>query len=1228
MPKLKRNVSIAGVILLSALLIGMPQRQVQGASLEQIAVINFQRADEFDGALNQEASTTTLTVGPLIARREDQTWLNKAIADLLIKNLSEVQSLVVLEREKMQTFSNEIELGDSAVFNQEKALRVGRVAKVETVIYGNYLMSGNRITISIFLLDLETQDVLQTEEVTGDYDQLRTLIQALVFQFLGNRNLDLSPIEKEKIRFKVTDSMTATEHFYRGIDLYDQGQYSEAFGEFLRAANQDSQFLEASLWVGKMLEAQEFYRHSILTYEKLYATFPQSIEGRDGLLFAAKILQLKLGEEAKAIQAFRKLTDIRPISPHSLQASFELGDLLQNRGEYFEAYKQFQKVDDFRNENSLTPLSALSSQTRTSRFFTWRETLELYKESIVKMVALYRKMIGEMDQEELPAVPRGSILISATDPSHHEARYGYTESLFSHESRYENWNERLYVVLVPEGYAATGIDFSITGQMKELSPGYDFGMRILPFPLPRDFDRHWYGVIFGQTDKKTTLRKSVSFSGERLNIFTIQLLENHSKISDWSFHVQLSAEDPSQIQTEALQPTPSETFWEGQPLARIPLQVNTLAGATRLQQQIWYQPKKEMDLLHDPASGYYLVVSQGELDGQQTDLFFAHSADGKQWPPLEGLGIHSSSEDFNPRLIRSEDGRIWLAWISTRRGKGWELMLSHLNEDNEWVSPRRVPLERFSDPGMESRMSNLANVLLEFDIFQDNRGRWIIAYYSHDDQSMVLIRSSDAREWTLLSKIETGQVTYGAALIQDSSAVYRLGFLGERGRLHLWSSRDGIRWDQRYFDIQFWNQGLTPGPRVHRLRLFPLEAGHLLVLVSDNQYGLQFARFHADSGEPVLDLVTRVGMEPYSVTRTSDNHYIVAFKEDEYITLRQYEKFNISGEEIKKDTRGWPIYRETEADLDGHTWTRIFAQMRRIVSDVTSLGLEANGRLWWGIESGIMYKQGNQFVATDVSQGFFYHFITHIVSCSNQRVWFSSQYLDKPQLGLVQRPNLGTNSRLRSQTVWVPNLTGSITDMTCGGETSQILVSSDEGKVVGFDGQETFLERSLPVKAHITALTYDKERDELWVGTQNNGLFLFAGNELRQYNPSNSLVSNQLIDLTLDQQGALWVGLRGGGLVRYQLGNWEQFTPENSDVQYWSVGKLAADPERGIWYLPHDEVRSRGLGYFDGNTGRVFNPPHQILASPSSLLVEPSGVIWVGTWYDGLYQLVREDLVQ
>ena len=1210
------------MILWGSLLMAIPQEVVEETGLKKIAVVNF-----------EQLTASTLSVGPVLPRRQDQSWLSKAIADLLIQNLSQVQSLTVLEREQMQAFSQEIGLGESGLVNQEKALRVGRVARVERVIFGNYLLHDSDITISIVLLDLNTQGVLQTQEITGPYQQLRPLVQRLVLSFLAGADIDLSESEEAKIRFKVTESITATEHFYQGIHLYDQGRYPEAFGEFLTAANQDNHFVEAHLWVGRLMEAQSLHRHAVRAYQRLSASFPQSVEGRDGLLFAAQILQFALAEEEEAIAVYRTLTRMRPATPHNVRASFELGDLLRQRGEHLEAYLQFKTVDDFRQSGGRYEPSDLTAKTRTSRFFAWPGALELYRESIVKMVSLYGELLEEADSEHLPSPPRGSLLIGAENPGYQEARYGHTKSLFTHESRYANWNERIYVVLVANGYSATGIDLSITGQMKKLAPGYDFAMRVVPFPLPQDFDKHSYGAILGQTRRKTTLRKSVSFSGERLGIFAIQVLENHSQISGWSFHVRLASETPAGGGEEIPVTVRSQEFWEGEPLARIPLEANRLAGLTRLQQQIYYRPKKEMDILHDPLQGYYLVVSQGNLDGRQTDLFLSRSRDGKEWSPPRRLDINASSQDFDPRLVRSEDGKIWLAWISTRRGKGWELMLSCLQENGRWASPRRVPLETFLDPGMENRQHRLEHVLLEYDIFQDHKGRWIVAYYSYPEHRLVVLSSSDAREWTLLSAIATGQVAHGAALVQDSTSVYRLGFLGEQGRLHLWSSRDGVRWSERNFAINFWSQGVTPGTTVHRMRLFPLPQGRLLMLLSDNQYGLQFARFHADSGEPVLDLVTRATMQPYSVTRVPNGRYVVALKEDEHITLRRYHKFNISGEEILKDARYWPIYRETEEDLEGNNWTRIFAQMRRVVSDVTSLGLEQNGRLWWGIETGIMYKEGQQFMATDVSQGFFYHLVTRIVSCSDERVWFSSKYLNRPQLGFVNSPPpigkvAGPTHKPRSQTVWVPQLNGAVADLACGGPGSPILVASDQGKVVGFDGERISFQRALPGQPRVTALEYNRESEELWVGTEDHGLFLFQGREGGPYTHFNSLVSGGVSDLTIDRQGDLWMAVQDEGLWRYRQGSWEQFTPQNSDLLYWSVGHLAADPRQGVWYLPHGDVRSKGLGYLGVGGGRVFNPPHQILPSPSSIAVEPSGVIWIGTWYDGLYKMIRKEVAQ
>ena len=54
----------------------------------------------------------------------------------------------------------------------------------------------------------------------------------------------------------------------------------------------------------------------------------------------------------------------------------------------------------------------------------------------------------------------------------------------------------------------------------------------------------------------------------------------------------------------------------------------------------------------------------------------------------------------------------------------------------------------------------------------------------------------------------------------------------------------------------------------------------------------------------------------------------------------------------------------------GNVWRRFTARERYRVPDVTSLAIEPNGRVWWGVEAGLMTFFRNEFYATDVSQGF------------------------------------------------------------------------------------------------------------------------------------------------------------------------------------------------------------------------------------------------------------------
>jgi ligand-binding sensor domain-containing protein/signal transduction histidine kinase len=74
----------------------------------------------------------------------------------------------------------------------------------------------------------------------------------------------------------------------------------------------------------------------------------------------------------------------------------------------------------------------------------------------------------------------------------------------------------------------------------------------------------------------------------------------------------------------------------------------------------------------------------------------------------------------------------------------------------------------------------------------------------------------------------------------------------------------------------------------------------------------------------------------------------------------------------------------------------------------------------------------------------------------------------------------------------------------------------------------------------VTALCEDS-KDQLWVGTQQNGLFEFAGGRVRHYAPEQGLLSKNVTSLAADNWGNVWVGSHAG-LSLWNGGKFEWFT--------------------------------------------------------------------------------------
>src|SRR6185437_15849654 len=281
----------------------------------------------------------------------------------------------------------------------------------------------------------------------------------------------------------------------------------------------------------------------------------------------------------RALADWRMLTRIAPESPQALEASYQIGQALAAQGDIPGAYRAYRFIEEFCLRAARDPRQPFRTRDRQSRFFSWDHALGLYPDALANAVLLYGRATRRL-QAEGEAPPRGVFLLDSKRPLLEEP-LGKTPSLFLDTPNGTDWREETYAVIAPPGYEATGVSMELTGRLLVLRTDRDFTMRIYPFPMPRDPQQGWIGVLYGQTAETQTLRKTVSFHGENRRLFTLQLIESQGEIVHWKLGVRLKP-----VSRQAQRPSENAVrdeagFWEGKPLAELRLPSEIRTSATR-----------------------------------------------------------------------------------------------------------------------------------------------------------------------------------------------------------------------------------------------------------------------------------------------------------------------------------------------------------------------------------------------------------------------------------------------------------------------------------------------------------------------------------------------------------------------------------------------------------------------------------------------------------------------
>jgi tetratricopeptide (TPR) repeat protein len=172
--------------------------------------------------------------------------LQKAMAALIISDLSQIQSLEVLERTRVQFLLDEMQLGKTGIVEQQTAPRVGHLLGAENLVVGTLEPGSMEVNTSV--ASTTKNDVVAAFGLTGEKERFYALQKEIVYNLLKVMNVDLTEAEQEQIRQYHTRDLDAVLYFGQGLDALDAGEWKTARNYFEQAAIEDPSFQLARLY--------------------------------------------------------------------------------------------------------------------------------------------------------------------------------------------------------------------------------------------------------------------------------------------------------------------------------------------------------------------------------------------------------------------------------------------------------------------------------------------------------------------------------------------------------------------------------------------------------------------------------------------------------------------------------------------------------------------------------------------------------------------------------------------------------------------------------------------------------------------------------------------------------------------------------------------------------------------------------------------------------------------
>jgi serine/threonine-protein kinase len=296
---------------------------------------------------------------------ENSNFLEFALADSVITELAQVRSLVVRPSSVIAKYQGK-EIDPSVA---------GKELRVNAVLSAGFMRGGEKMRVNAQLLDVLTGDILWSDRIDADGNDILTLQDAIAHRILEGLRLELSDNEQEKLGRKLTENHEAWEEYLRGRDNFgrfifrtlDEEDCEAAIQNFKNAVELDPHFALAYSGLGacyanrvfKGIGEPEDYTLAETAFTKAFFYDPNVVEARVLMI----MIYMARGEKKKARA---EIDLLEKQFPNDAVLYFAKGVINRLDGNYEASLKAFEKL------SRLDPAARAVAAYNRARIFIYK----------------------------------------------------------------------------------------------------------------------------------------------------------------------------------------------------------------------------------------------------------------------------------------------------------------------------------------------------------------------------------------------------------------------------------------------------------------------------------------------------------------------------------------------------------------------------------------------------------------------------------------------------------------------------------------------------------------------------------------------------------------------------------------------------------------------------------------------------------------------------------------